>query len=47
MAMVSTIDPENTYGYVMDSFHSVEIDEIVELEWARFLVEYGRVKVPE
>ena len=40
-------DPENTYGYVMDSFHSVEIDEIVELEWARFLVEYGRVKVPE
>jgi N-acylneuraminate cytidylyltransferase/CMP-N,N'-diacetyllegionaminic acid synthase len=36
-------DPLNSYGYVMDRFHSVEVDEPVDLEWARFLVERGFV----
>jgi CMP-N,N'-diacetyllegionaminic acid synthase len=32
-------DPENTYGYVMDPAHSLEIDEPLDLAWAEFLVE--------
>ena len=36
-----TQDRDNTYGYVMDRFHSVEIDEPVDLAWARFLADSG------
>ena len=36
-------DRDNTYGYVMDRFHSIEIDEPIDLEWARFLVENGHI----
>ena len=36
-------DPENTYGHVMDSYQSIEIDEPIQLEWARFLAESGRI----
>lgn len=32
-------DPNNSYGYVMDRFHSIEIDEPIDLEWARFMVD--------
>lgn len=32
-------DPDHTYGCVMDRYHSIEVDEPIDLEWARFLVE--------
>ncbi len=32
-------DTEKSYGVVMDSYYSVEIDDPVDLEWARFLTE--------
>lgn len=37
------VDRENTYGYVMDRYHSVEIDELVDFHWAEFLVDKGYV----
>src|SRR5215204_2084747 len=37
------VDQENTYGYVMDRYHSVEIDELVDFHWAEFLVDKGYV----
>jgi CMP-N-acetylneuraminic acid synthetase len=40
-------DRERTYGYPMDRFHSIEIDEPVDLEWARYLVSSGLVDVSE
>ena len=36
-------DREGVYGHVMDRFHSVEIDEPVDLAWAEFLVAGGYV----
>lgn len=36
-------DRNGVFGYVMDRFHSVEIDEPVDLAWAEFLVASGRV----
>ena len=36
-------DRERVFGYVMDRFHSVEIDEPVDLAWAEFLVAGGHV----
>lgn len=36
-------DPENTHAYVMNPFYSVEIDEMIDLAWAEFLVEKGYV----
>ena len=36
-------DPDRTYGYLMDRRYSVEIDEPVDLEWARFLAREGHV----
>jgi len=36
-------DPDNTYGLVMRPAYSVEIDELIDWEWAQFLVEKGRV----
>jgi len=36
-------DRERTYGYPMDRFHSIEIDEPVDLDIAQFFVEWGRV----
>ncbi len=36
-------DREHTYGYVMDRFHSVEIDEPIDFQWAEFLVEKGYI----
>ncbi|HEY6805825.1 MAG TPA: acylneuraminate cytidylyltransferase family protein [Pyrinomonadaceae bacterium] len=35
------VDRENTYGYIMDREHSIEIDEPIDLQWAEFLVERG------
>jgi CMP-N,N'-diacetyllegionaminic acid synthase len=32
-------DSGNSYGVIMDSYHSVEIDLPIDLEWARFLIE--------
>jgi len=37
------VDRENTYGYVMDRYHSIEIDEPIDLQWARFLVDNGYI----
>lgn len=37
------VDRENTYGYVMDRYHSIEIDEPIDLQWAEFLVEKGYI----
>ena len=36
-------DRETTYGYVMDPHYSVEIDSMLDLHWAEFLVEKGYV----
>jgi len=36
-------DGKNSYGYVMDRYHSIEIDEPIDLEWAEFLVEKGYI----
>lgn len=38
-------DREGVYGHVMDCFHSVEIDEPVDLAWAEFLVQGGHVSL--
>lgn len=36
-------DPEKSFGYIMDRFHSIEIDEAIDLSWAEFLLEKGLV----
>ena len=36
-------DREKTFGYVMDRFHSVDIDEMTDLRWAEFLVANGYI----
>jgi len=36
-------DREKTFGYVMDRHYSIEIDEMVDLHWAEFLVNNGYV----
>ena len=36
-------DRDNTYGCVMDRYHSVEIDEPIDFHWAEFLVDKGYV----
>lgn len=36
-------DRANTYGYVMPESYSVEIDELIDYEYARFLVEQGHI----
>jgi CMP-N-acetylneuraminic acid synthetase len=38
-------DPDSTYGLVMDSAYSVEIDSPVDLQWADFLLERGHVDI--
>jgi N-acylneuraminate cytidylyltransferase/CMP-N,N'-diacetyllegionaminic acid synthase len=38
-------DREGTYGYIMDRFYSVEIDEPIDLHWAEFLVRNGYVDI--
>ncbi len=38
-------DREGVYGHVMDRFHSVEIDEPVDLAWSEFLVQSGYVSL--
>ena len=37
------VDRERTYGYAMDRYHSIEIDEMIDLHWAEFLVEKGYI----
>lgn len=37
-------DPEGSYGIVMDEFHSIEIDEPIDLEWAQHVIDQGLVK---
>jgi CMP-N,N'-diacetyllegionaminic acid synthase len=36
-------DREKSYGYVMDRYYSVEIDNMIDLQWAEFLVSKGYV----
>jgi CMP-N,N'-diacetyllegionaminic acid synthase len=36
-------DRDNTYGYVMENTYSIEIDEMIGLHWAEFLVEKGHI----
>lgn len=38
-------DPTSTYGLLMDRYHSIEIDEPIDLDWARFLVDRGYVDI--
>ena len=38
-------DPDNTYGYLMDRHHSIEIDEPIDLQWVEFLVSNGYVDI--
>lgn len=33
------VDPDNSYGIEMDEFHSVEIDQPIDLAWAQFLID--------
>ena len=40
-------DPQQTYGYVMDAYSSVDIDEPVDLVWAQFLVDNQLVDMNE
>jgi len=36
-------DREKTFGYVMDPYYSIEIDEMIDLEWIEFLVASGKI----
>lgn len=36
-------DPDRSYGVIMDEFHSIEIDEPIDLAWAQFLIDQGHV----
>ena len=36
-------DPDSSYGVVMDEFHSIEIDEPIDLTWAQFLIDHGHI----
>ena len=36
-------DREKTFGYVMDRYHSLEIDEPIDFSWAEFLIQNGHV----
>ena len=36
-------DREKSFGYVMDRHHSIEIDEMIDLQWVEFLVNNGYV----
>jgi len=36
-------DRKKSYGYLMDRHYSVEIDELIDLEWVEFLVTNGLV----
>lgn len=36
-------DTEKSYGIAMDPYYSVEIDDSIDLEWAKFLTEKGLV----
>lgn len=38
---------DRVYGYEMDRFHSVEIDEPIDLLWAEFLVNQGYVSLSD
>ena len=40
-------DREGVYGYAMDRFHSVEIDEPADLAWAEFLAANGYISLSE
>lgn len=36
-------DSEKTFGYVMDRHHSIEIDELIDLQWIEFLVASDKI----
>lgn len=36
-------DREKTFGYVMDPYYSIEIDEMIDLQWMEFLFSSGNV----
>ena len=36
-------DREKSFGYVMDRYHSIEIDEMIDLQWVEFVVNNGYV----
>jgi CMP-N,N'-diacetyllegionaminic acid synthase len=40
-------DPQQTYGYVMDSYYSIDIDDPINLIWAQFLVDKQLVDMNE
>lgn len=41
------VDPARTYAWIMDEFHSLEIDSLHDLRYAEFLVERGDVDLTE
>lgn len=38
---------EKVFGYMMDRFYSIEIDEPIDLYWAEFLVEKGYISLAD
>jgi CMP-N,N'-diacetyllegionaminic acid synthase len=41
------VDREKSFGHLMDSIHSVEIDEMIDVVWAEFLMEKGYLDIYE
>lgn len=41
------VDRDKSFGHLMDSIHSLEIDEMIDLNWAEFLVEKGHMDISE
>jgi CMP-N-acetylneuraminic acid synthetase len=38
-------DPDTSFGYAMPPEHSIEIDTLLDLAWAQFLVEGGHLEM--
>lgn len=38
-------DRDKSFGYVMDRYYSVEIDNLIDLHWAEFLINNGYVDI--
>lgn len=37
------VEAESSYGVVMDTFRSIELDEPIDLAWAQFLIDSGKI----
>ena len=41
------VDRDKSFGYVMDRHYSVEIDQLIDLHWAEFLINNGYVDLSQ